>query len=128
MKGSICLILTRNQQGQSEIVNTTQILDEVAPGKWLVTFMNAPPFQRVVNVEEVQQWMVFPNQEAANNWVEGNKAAPTQDQLPLDPAPTDPPIIDPDDDQGDAGDGTGRTNVEKRADDEAAASRPKGKH
>ena len=121
MKGSVCLIITRDQDGTTSISNTTNIVDMVGPDKWLVSFLNSPPFQRVVTIDEIQQWIIFPSQEAANNWIQGNSTQPVQDELP---------IVDPDDDQADAGDGTGRTNVEKRADEEAEASRPasKGKH
>jgi hypothetical protein len=118
MQNSICLIIVRNEQGGNEIANTVRVGEEVVPGKWLATFLNPPPFQRVVNVEEIQQWMVFPNQAAADNWVRSSSAEP--------PEQAELPITDPDDDDADCGDGSGRTNVEKRADDEAAASKPNG--
>ena len=72
----------------SEIKNTTQILREIKPGeKYLVRFLNDPPFSRVVATEEIQQWVLFPNQKEANNWVAGSR----QQKMELPPETPKPP-------------------------------------
>lgn len=82
MLGMIGIIVQNN-----EIKNTTQILQVVKPGdKFLVRFLNPPAFSRVCLTEEIQQWLLFQNQDEANAWVAGSK----QQQMEL-PAETSKP-------------------------------------
>lgn len=82
MLGMMGIIVKNNQ-----IQNTIQILQEIKPGeKFLCRFLNTPSFSRVCQVEEIQQWLLFQDQDEANNWVASSQQPP-----PEATAPTPPP-------------------------------------
>lgn len=81
MKGMFGFIIRDNA-----LVNSVSILSEVKPGeKFLVQFLNDPTFSRVVDVEEIQSWLLFQNQQLASNWMAKNQPPPQP------PEPTGPP-------------------------------------
>ena len=76
------------------ILNTVNIMQEIKPGeKYLCRFLNPPAFQRVVAVEEIQQWLLFQNEKEGRAWVDANSqqgqvGAPGAEVVP---GPTPPP-------------------------------------
>ncbi len=69
------------------LVNSIQVQQEVKQGeKYLVQFMNDPTFSRVVQVEEIQTWLLFQTQQLAANWM-----AKSQEQPPAPPQEDPPP-------------------------------------
>jgi hypothetical protein len=59
------------------IQNTVQIVQEIEKGKrYLVQFMNKPSFHRVCQVEELQGWLLFPEQKELNAWIQAQAGAP----------------------------------------------------
>jgi hypothetical protein len=72
----------------SKIQNTIQILQEIKPGeKFLCRFLNSPVFSRVCEVEEIQNWLLFQDQDEANAWV-ASSAGPRPEEAS---APALPP-------------------------------------
>jgi len=72
MLGMLGVIVQNNS-----ITNTTQILQEVEPGKrYLVKFCNEPAFNRVCQIEEIQGWLLFQNQAELNVWIQKSSGAP----------------------------------------------------
>lgn len=93
MKGMFGFIIRDNA-----LINSVNILSEVKPGeKYLVQFLNDPTFSRVVDVEEIQSWLLFQNQQLAGNWMAKNQP-PAPPPPPEDPPPpgdeTPPPPKD----------------------------------
>ncbi len=97
MLGHFGIIIRNNT-----IQNTAQITQEIQPGqKYMVSFLNEPPFMRICDIEEIQGWLLFPNKESGEKWIAGN----AQQQMPMDP-PVAPPAgngqdIPPSDTEGD---------------------------
>lgn len=92
MKGMFGFIIRDNT-----LINSVNILSEVKPGeKYLVQFLNDPTFSRVVDVEEVQSWLLFQNQQLAANWMAKNQPpqAPADEPPPPPGDETPPPIED----------------------------------
>lgn len=82
MLGMIAIIVQNN-----ELKNTCQIMKEIKPGeKYLVRFLSAPAFSRVCTVDEIQQWLLFQNQDEANAWVKSSRTPPPESQPPAPPA------------------------------------------
>lgn len=82
MKGMFGFIIK-----EGALVNSVQIQQEVKQGeKYLVQFLNDPTFSRVVQIEEIQSWLLFQNQQIAQNWMSKNQAPP-----PAPPEETPPP-------------------------------------
>ena len=94
MLGFFGIVLNKNT-----IANTAQIIQEIKPGeKYLVSFLNPPPSMRVVNIEEIQMWLLFPDKESGEAWVAANSQqemdlgaaagmtppAPAEDKEPAD--------------------------------------------
>jgi hypothetical protein len=72
----------------SKIQNTIQILQEIKPGeKFLCRFLNSPVFSRVCEVDEIQSWLLFQDQDEANAWV-ASSAGPRPEEAT---APALPP-------------------------------------
>lgn len=93
MKGMFGFIIRDNT-----LINSVNILSEVKPGeKFLVQFLNDPTFSRVVDVEEIQSWLLFQNQQLAGNWMAKNQPPPAAETPPEDPPPPgdEPPPEDP---------------------------------
>jgi hypothetical protein len=92
MKGMFGFIIRDNT-----LINSVNILQEVKPGeKYLVQFLNDPTFSRVVDVEEVQSWLLFQNQQIAANWMAKNQPpAPPADEPPPPPPGDEPPGDEP---------------------------------
>lgn len=87
MKGMFGFIIRDNA-----LINSVHILSEVKPGeKFLVQFMNDPTFSRVVDVEEIQSWLLFQNQQLAANWMAKNQTPPPQEDPPPPGDETPPP-------------------------------------
>lgn len=87
MKGMFGFIIQDNT-----LVNSVQIQQEVKQGeKYLVQFLNDPTFSRVVSVEEIQTWLLFQNQQMANNWLVKNQPAPQTAPPPPPPQEETPP-------------------------------------
>jgi len=92
MKGMFGFIIRDNA-----LINSVNILSEVKPGeKFLVQFLNDPSFSRVVDVEEIQSWLLFQNQQVAANWMGKNQTppAPPGDEPPPPPGDEPPPPIE----------------------------------
>ncbi len=80
MIGMYGYILENNQ-----LVNSIQIKKEVKAGeKYLVHFLGDPQFVRVVQIEEIQSWLLFPDQNMANIWLAKNLK---QAEPPPEPPP-----------------------------------------
>ena len=74
------------------IVNTTNIMQVVKPGEtYLCRFLNPPAFQRVVPIEEIQNWILFQNQKEAEAWVQSNSQQPTPPPPPTPPQEPETP-------------------------------------
>jgi hypothetical protein len=72
MLGMLGVIVANNK-----LSNTVQIIEEIDKGKrYLVKFCNEPVFNRVCQVEEVQSWLLFQNQEELNTWIQKTAGAP----------------------------------------------------
>jgi hypothetical protein len=72
MLGFVGIIVVNNA-----IQNTVQIVQEIERGKrYMVKFMNTPSFHRVCSIEEVQGWLLFPEEKDLNAWVQSQAGAP----------------------------------------------------
>ena len=90
------------------IVNTVQILQQVREGeKYLCKFLNEPTFSRVVNVDEIQQWLLFDSMDEGNAWIAARRE-PTE---PPPPPPGDTP------EPQDNGEGTPEETPDDQPDD-----------
>ena len=70
------------------IMNTTSIQREVKAGeKYLVRFLNPPQFSRVCNIEEIQNWLLFANQQEGQAWIDANAQQPQPGAMPPGPPP-----------------------------------------
>lgn len=91
MIGSICLRIIRDPKTNAQVISQTiQINQKITEGKFLCSFLNAPPFQRVVDISEISTWLIFPDQISADKWV----AASRQQEMPIEP-PTPPEVTPP---------------------------------
>lgn len=73
------------------------ITQEISSEKYLCTFLRHPQVSRVVDVTEIQQWNLFPNDAAMNTFIgvlnkEMNPSPPT-DAPPKDNSDKKPPAI-----------------------------------
>jgi hypothetical protein len=87
MKGMFGFIIK-----EGALVNSVQIQQEVKPGeKYLVQFLNDPTFSRVVQIEEIQSWLLFQNQQLAQNWMSKNQSPPATPPEETPPPGDEPP-------------------------------------
>jgi len=69
------------------VQNTVRITQEVKAGeKYMVQFLGDPQFARVCQVEEIQTWLLFPNQKAADNWLQ-KSVMPSKPAIPSEVPP-----------------------------------------
>jgi len=74
-----------NEQGP---INHGIIQQQITPEKYLCTFVRDPQVSRVVDIEEIQQWNLFPTDETMNAFiVELQKNNP----VPTTATPPEPP-------------------------------------
>lgn len=85
MQGMIGLIIQNNV-----LANTVQIGNQVGNDRYLCRFETPPPFNRVVHLEEIQQWLLFMNPQEMQTWIDANKD-PDQPLPPGAAPPADPP-------------------------------------
>jgi len=72
MLGFVGIVVVNNA-----IQNTVMIKQEIEKGKrYLVQFMNNPGFHRVCSIEEIQGWLLFPEQKELNAWIQTQSGAP----------------------------------------------------
>lgn len=72
MLGFVGIVVVNNA-----IQNTVMIKQEIEKGKrYLVQFMNNPGFHRVCSIEEIQGWLLFPEQKELNAWIQSQAGAP----------------------------------------------------
>lgn len=75
MLGFVGIVVVNNA-----IQNTVLIKQEIEKGKrYLVEFMNTPKFHRVCSIEEVQGWLLFPEQKELNAWIQAQAGAPPKE-------------------------------------------------
>ena len=74
--------------GEEGPINHGVIAQQITPEKYLCTFARIPQASRVVSLEEIQQWSLFPNENMMNAFiVELQK----DKQIPLAPRGQTPP-------------------------------------
>jgi hypothetical protein len=82
MQGMRFLILFENGP-----VNNGIITQQITPEKYLCTFFRKPQSSRVVDIAEIQQWNLFPNDDGLNAFL---KEVNTQQEPSAPPAPPAP--------------------------------------
>ena len=77
MQGMIFLIM--NEKGP---IGHGRIKQEITPEKYLCTFIGEPQVSRVIDITEIQQWTLFPNIEAMNQFIVKIQQKPAADPKP----------------------------------------------
>lgn len=76
-------------QGQKPINHGT-IVEKVTEGKYLCQFVRIPTSCRVVDIDEIQGWNLFPGEDAMNEFIAALDKSTEPPPPPADP-PADPP-------------------------------------
>lgn len=64
MQGMMFLLMS--EQGP---INQGVVTSQITPEKYLCTFVRPPQVSRICDIEEMQQWNFFPNQDSMNDFV-----------------------------------------------------------
>jgi hypothetical protein len=89
MQGMMFLLMS--EQGP---VNQGVVTSQITPEKYLCTFVRPPQVSRICDIEEMQQWNFFPNQDSMNDFVRQMQQQAAGDPKP-DPKKPDPKKPDP---------------------------------
>ena len=87
MQGMRFLILNENGQAVNHGVITQQITQD----RFMCTFMRPPQVSRLVHVDEIGQWNLFPNDEAMNQFISALQPQGVEVPDGDTPPPADPP-------------------------------------